>query len=252
MKRGAGPDMLRRVRLVGSLGKPRLLVVVLACVTWLAMLGLTLASLVGLHARLASVFTVVALLLLGASLGVCTWLFQHRQPRLPARGSALRDPLTGLRSRDYFAERLGEELLRAQRYGSNFTVLLLDVDGLRILNDAYGRAGGDGVLRSVGGALRSRIRACDLAARLDGSGFAVLLAEAGEVEAMAAAERIISAADDRARLQYGHDRPLSLSYGCASYQIEARTSDMLLQTAGGALTAMKREKRRQMRSRSEQ
>jgi diguanylate cyclase (GGDEF)-like protein len=107
--------------------------------------------------------------------------------------SALQDPLTGLWNRRHFHAQLELELARARRYGRGLALLLLDVDGLKGINDAGGHGGGDEALRAVAAAMKRQCRRSDLAARVGGDEFAVLAPETSANDAMALADRIRSA-----------------------------------------------------------
>lgn len=87
------------------------------------------------------------------------------------------DQLTGLYNRRSGEQRLAEEITRAGRYGRPLTVLLIDLDGLKQINDKLGHAGGDLLLKSFSERLQKAIRGSDLAARLGGDEFMVLLPE---------------------------------------------------------------------------
>ena len=98
---------------------------------------------------------------------------------------ASHDPLTGLVNRRSFDSLMDQALGRSRRYGWPFSLVMLDLNRLKALNDRLGHAAGDRVLRRVGAVLRSNLRAGDVAARIGGDEFAVLLnrgdAAAGEV-----------------------------------------------------------------------
>ncbi len=100
------------------------------------------------------------------------------------------DSLTRLFLRDYFHRRLEEEHNRARRYGSSFAVLMLDLDGFKDINDRHGHLQGDRYLRELGPAIRSRLRAADLASRYGGDEFCLLLPETDLEGARAIAERV--------------------------------------------------------------
>ncbi|MHB1585171.1 MAG: GGDEF domain-containing protein [Acidimicrobiales bacterium] len=96
-----------------------------------------------------------------------------------ARHGAAHDALTGLANRRHFDERLRSAAAQSARYGWTFTLVLMDLDGFKQVNDTYGHPAGDDVLRKVGQALRRTLRTGDSAARLGGDEFAVLLGNAG-------------------------------------------------------------------------
>jgi diguanylate cyclase (GGDEF)-like protein len=103
---------------------------------------------------------------------------------------AVTDDLTGLPNRRRFVETLRAEAQRARRYGRALSLLMLDLDGLKAINDQHGHAAGDAVLRGVARALRASLRDTDLAARLSGDEFAVILPETEAEAAVRIAERI--------------------------------------------------------------
>jgi diguanylate cyclase (GGDEF)-like protein len=88
---------------------------------------------------------------------------------------SLHDPLTGLYNRRGFDDHLAASISRSVRYGWSFGLVLLDLDGFKAINDRIGHQGGDTVLRSVGEQLRHGLRAGDIAARVGGDEFALLL-----------------------------------------------------------------------------
>jgi diguanylate cyclase (GGDEF)-like protein len=89
------------------------------------------------------------------------------------------DELTGLANTRSFSERAEQELLRARRYGRALSLLYIDLDGFKTINDSQGHAAGDVVLQRTANALRESLRRTDVIARLGGDEFAVLLPETG-------------------------------------------------------------------------
>ena len=110
---------------------------------------------------------------------------------------AATDPLTGALNRRSFAERAAAELSRAARYGRPTSLLMIDADRFKAVNDRYGHAGGDAVLRAFAETASACLRPSDLFGRLGGEEFVVLLAETGIAGAEAAAERIRAAVESR-------------------------------------------------------
>jgi diguanylate cyclase (GGDEF)-like protein len=100
------------------------------------------------------------------------------------------DGLTGLYVRRYFDSRLREELLRAQRFGTAFSVVIMDLDDFKALNDTYGHPVGDRVLREIAHVIKRNMRGIDIAARYGGEEFAFILPRTGLVDAHGVAERI--------------------------------------------------------------
>ncbi|HET9480663.1 MAG TPA: sensor domain-containing diguanylate cyclase, partial [Candidatus Polarisedimenticolia bacterium] len=97
---------------------------------------------------------------------------------------------TRLYLKDYFMQRLEEELARSRRYGRPFAVFMMDLDGFKSLNDRFGHLAGDRFLQHVGRIIRSSLRSPDIAARYGGEEFAALLPETTHAEAVAIAERV--------------------------------------------------------------
>lgn len=104
------------------------------------------------------------------------------------------DELTGLARRWRFDEELERQVEHARRYETAAALLLIDVDALKIVNDTYGHQAGDRVLVHVAQATRQQLRATDIAARIGGDEFAVILPQATLQDAHAASARIIAAA----------------------------------------------------------
>ena len=101
------------------------------------------------------------------------------------------DPLTGLYKRYRFEEELAEELAAAQRYEHSGAVLVLDLDNFKYINDGFGHAAGDEVLRGVSDLLRGRLRRSDILARLGGDEFAILIRSANEEHARSVAQDLL-------------------------------------------------------------
>jgi diguanylate cyclase (GGDEF)-like protein len=154
------------------------------------------------------------------------------------RDLALTDSLTGLANRRAYEERIEEELLRAQRMGRSLALLLLDVDHLKQMNDTFGHAAGDQLLRAVAEVLRGRTRGIDLAARLGGDEFILLLPETDRTGAMVALERLMEGIAE----QRIHGRTIQISAGVAVYPDDGRTEEALRKHADDDLYQAKRRR----------
>jgi diguanylate cyclase (GGDEF)-like protein len=106
------------------------------------------------------------------------------------RSLMMTDPLTGLFNRRYYDLRLRDELAKVARYGGNLALLLIDVDRLKEINDRLGHEGGDRALVAVASALRTSLRATDIAARYGGDEFAALCPFTSAHEASVLAHRM--------------------------------------------------------------
>lgn len=153
------------------------------------------------------------------------------------RHQASSDSLTGLANHRRLFEVLHAEICRSKRTGREFSLLLLDLDGLKKVNDQFGHLAGDRALCRLGNILRDCCRSIDTAARHGGDEFAVVLPETGVAAATLVVRRICELLERDAE-----EPALSVSVGIASFPREADTIGTLLYTADRALYAMK-EKR---------
>lgn len=150
---------------------------------------------------------------------------------------ALSDPLTGLANYRRLVDALDAEMRRTGRTGRAFSILVLDLDGLKKINDLHGHVVGSRALCRVANILRAHCRATDLAARYGGDEFVIVLPESDEEGTIQAAHRIMEkvARDDEQPL-------ISVSVGTAIYPRDGETISGLLSAADAALYAKKREK----------
>jgi diguanylate cyclase (GGDEF)-like protein len=151
------------------------------------------------------------------------------------------DALTGLYSRSTFERALEQEVLRAGRTGRGFSLLLLDLDALKPVNDRYGHAAGDRLLSAIGDVMRGGVRATDLAARLGGDEFVVILPETELGGALLVAEKLRA---DIARLTLPTNGMMvssSVSIGVVGFPEDARGAAELLRRADQAMYQAKRQ-----------
>jgi diguanylate cyclase (GGDEF)-like protein len=167
-----------------------------------------------------------------------------------AQRLSLTDPLTGLWNYRYLRESLRREVERASRFGRMLTVLVLDLDHFKEVNDTYGHAAGDAVLIEFARRLRAGLREVDLAFRQGGEEFVVLLPETDAYGGAIVAERLGAAIRDipvpigRHRIDAAartvvRDIPISVSIGIAVYPEHGRTAQQVLDGADAALYAAK-------------
>ncbi|MEX0702024.1 MAG: GGDEF domain-containing protein [Planctomycetales bacterium] len=154
-----------------------------------------------------------------------------------ARRRARLDPLTRLPNRDAFLEAVERERSRALRGGKPLTVAWIDCDDFKKVNDRRGHAAGDDVLRTVGKRLVDRTRAYDVAGRMGGDEFALLLPETGGEAARAAVARIHAALRIASP---GDDRPITCSIGCATFAKIGPSAAEMLRAADEAMYVAKR------------
>ena len=155
------------------------------------------------------------------------------------RRSALRDPLTGAANRRGLDERIAYEVARHARERRRFAVVAIDLDGFKGVNDRFGHAAGDEVLRDVAAALATAVREQDTVARLGGDEFCVL---APETDRRGAGHLAAKLAEAIARVTTGLDT-LSGSVGVAVFPDDGRDALAVLEAADGAQVAAKRRLR---------
>lgn len=149
---------------------------------------------------------------------------------------AISDPLTGLANYRHLIDVLEAEIERSGRTGREFSVLLLDLDGLKSVNDRFGHLVGSQALRRLAEVLRVHSRAVDTPARYGGDEFALVMPETGARAARFVASRI------RERLAKQAEQPnITVSVGVAIYPSSGITAERLLMAADEALYAMKQE-----------
>jgi diguanylate cyclase (GGDEF)-like protein len=135
------------------------------------------------------------------------------------------DFLTGIRNRRYFIELLQMEINRARRYDRAFTVVCIDLDNFKTVNDCFGHSTGDILLRLVARTLQQNIRVTDTVARLGGDEFAILLPETGRNVAEAILQKVQKINLD---IMQRHGWPVTLSIGVATFTSPPSTVDETL------------------------
>ncbi|MGB3903932.1 MAG: GAF domain-containing protein [Anaerolineae bacterium] len=149
---------------------------------------------------------------------------------------AVSDPLTGVWNRRHIAEHLRTEVARASRFGRELSVLVMDIDNLKLLNDTYGHPAGDQVIRTVAQAVLSSSRDIDAVGRYGGDEFAVVLPETGPRGAAEVAGTILSTLNNQPfHGPNGSIVPLSISIGAASYPSDTDEVDRLFSLADAAI-----------------
>lgn len=158
------------------------------------------------------------------------------------REQALHDPLTGLPNRVLLLERLGQATARARRSHAPISVLFLDLDGFKAVNDTLGHAIGDVVLRTVANRLAALLRPNDTAARLGGDEFVVLCEDTTTEQAQLVAARLREAVCAPLNPLDGVDLSLSVAIGiaCSTDMTDDPDPEELLRTADNAMYVDKR------------
>ncbi|MDH4164552.1 MAG: sensor domain-containing diguanylate cyclase, partial [Nitrospirota bacterium] len=162
---------------------------------------------------------------------------EHQTERL--RKLTITDPLTGLQNRRHLQDRLEEEMARSQRHGRSLSLLMLDVDRFKLLNDTFGHQAGDDALRLIAQLLLKTVRHMDILARYAGDEFLVILPETDTALARRIAERI---RQDIAALRLPRRgrtnaaaADITVSIGIASYPDHGEEVEQLLERSDQAL-----------------
>jgi diguanylate cyclase (GGDEF)-like protein len=158
--------------------------------------------------------------------------------------TSFKDEVTGLYNRRFFSLRLEEELSRYRRFNHPVSVVLLDLDGFKAVNDEYGHTVGDDTLREVAQILMKHSRGINVVSRYGGDEFAVLLVETSKAGARLYADRIREVV---AKYPFSHGKVITASFGVASLpDDEAGTAEDLFRAADEALYTAKRAGKNQV------
>jgi diguanylate cyclase (GGDEF)-like protein/PAS domain S-box-containing protein len=171
--------------------------------------------------------------------GVITDLTDFVAAEKKLREMSIRDALTGLFNRRYLDETLERELARADREGRPVSVVMMDIDRFKEVNDAFGHRAGDAMLQRLGELLRTQTRLGDVACRYGGEEFVMVLPDMPLETACQRAEawRVLV---DGLRVAYGGvSLHVTLSMGVAAYPVSGRTADAVLTAADNALYTAK-------------
>lgn len=168
---------------------------------------------------------------------------ENRRRALMLTRLALTDHLTGLGNRAQFDRELGSEMAHAKRTGEPFSLLYMDLDGFKAINDRYGHVAGDELLCEIGRRLKEQARAEDILSRMGGDEFSLIMRGAGQDSARTLAQRITEAVREPIMLSTGDQVGVDISIGMVDY-IDAMDSEVtLLAKADSALYEVKRRAR---------
>src|SRR4030042_2045942 len=157
--------------------------------------------------------------LVGASIGNIK-LFEKIQRQ------ATTDGLTGLVNHKTFYEILEKELWRSRRYGGRISLIMIDIDNLKSINDAYGHRAGDKAIRKISKRIKECIRQIDTAARYGGDEFAVILLNTSLDDAIIVAQRMVDAVANSQATWHKEQIPLSFSVGLGQYDPDTTPEDI--------------------------
>jgi diguanylate cyclase (GGDEF)-like protein len=167
--------------------------------------------------------------------------------------SASVDPLTKLFTRGHFAQRFETEVRRAKNYAHPLSVLLIDIDHFKKINDTYGHAAGDLILMKLGEILRKVIRSSDLPARFGGEEFVVMMTSASKEQAFTSADNLRKIVESTEFRIPGRESPLTVtvSGGVSTYPADGDTTTDLLRMADESLYEAKQTGRNRIALRKE-
>lgn len=165
-----------------------------------------------------------------------------RERLIQEREQAIKDPLTGLYNRIAFEERFQHEVKRWERYGSPLSLIILDIDHFKNVNDSYGHKTGDRLLKFLADVLQNQLRETDMLVRFGGEEFVVLSLDTDAENALTLAEKLRQTVH-RCRFHFADERiPLSISCGVSSLKA-GDTAESLFERADQALYSAKAEGR---------
>lgn len=155
-----------------------------------------------------------------------------------AQEQAITDGLTGVKTHRYLMEALSAEWKRATRAGRYFSIVLIDLDRFKFVNDFYGHLEGDLVLHRVGQILEQNCRRSDVVARYGGDEFVILMPETNAAQAVQIAEKLRPAICEDPLLR---EKTISASFGIASFPLHGSTPQELIQVADASMYISKHE-----------
>jgi diguanylate cyclase (GGDEF)-like protein len=152
------------------------------------------------------------------------------------RDLSVRDPLTGLFNRRYLAESLGREMARSRRRNQSLTVMMMDLDHFKAFNDNYGHAAGDAVLVAFSRLLHNNFRSEDIACRLGGEEFVMIMPEMERPIAQRRAEEMLAATSAIQLVHEGQELPpITVSIGLAMFPADGEHPDRMMELADQAV-----------------
>ena len=157
-----------------------------------------------------------------------------------SRDLAMRDDLTKAYNRRFFETYLDEEIERSRRYGTLFSIIFLDLDDLRMVNNFYGHLSGSRTLQEVAKRILGAVRGIDKVVRFGGDEFCVILPQTDQEQAIAVANRISRAiASTPLHIDASIEVTITASFGIATYPLHAMTKDALIRQADAAMYRVK-------------
>lgn len=162
---------------------------------------------------------------------------------------ATTDSMTGLYNHRFFQEHMHRSIDQANRFKHKFSLLLIDIDFFKKFNDTYGHQAGDEVLRQVAKKLKKTVRTVDVVARYGGEEMAIILDRANEEEAMAVAQKVVSAiAEEAYPIAEGVAKHVTISCGVATFPTHGESPSQMIEFSDAGLYRAKENGRNQVGS----
>jgi diguanylate cyclase (GGDEF)-like protein len=177
----------------------------------------------------------------GVLLGFLIWVWHIRRSRVELSQMAATDPLTRLTNRRQTMLLFQHERVRARRKRAPMSIIMIDLDHFKPVNDRFGHLAGDVILKHVAQVLKNRVRAADIVARYGGDEFLLILPEAGTRAALQVAIELRRAFNESPAAYCGMDVPIQASFGVAGLECDQDLSpEDLIERADKAVYFVKR------------
>ena len=155
------------------------------------------------------------------------------------------DGLTGLLNRQYLDKRLGEEMLRAKRYGNPLTLIMFDIDYFKLINDTFGHITGDKILQKTSSIMKEELRNTDVAGRFGGDEFMIILVQTDITVGMQVAGRLTARIrQNRVKVNEYDTTSYSISTGICEYDDSMHSVEAFINRADMALYDAKRSRKK--------
>jgi diguanylate cyclase (GGDEF)-like protein len=213
----------------------------------LGLIALQMAFGDNLHRLLAEQSGIYLYMLLGTAAAFALFGYYVGNSEERLEDLAIHDSLTGLYNKRFFEARLPEEYARSSRHHRNLSLILIDIDHFKPINDTHGHAFGDHVLAEVAKTLALTARKDESVARVGGEEFCIILTDCGERSALVAAERFQRAIRGiRVTTPQGEPMPITASSGVVSSETTPGNEWQLYQVADAAMYRAKKAGRDQI------
>jgi diguanylate cyclase (GGDEF)-like protein len=165
----------------------------------------------------------------------------RKAAELNLRFVASHDPLTGLFNRNIFNERLQQALAQAARFERSLSLLFIDLDGFKLINDTHGHDAGDALLAELAARLRATLREGDVIGRMGGDEFVVLIEEFAEVSQVAEVAKKLLETVTRPFVLHGQNCQVTASLGISIYPDDGKDAETLIKNADTAMYRVKQQ-----------